>query len=295
MPACVEERWVNVCGRRMRYFFGGSGPALILVHGLLGYSFSWRLNYEALTQHATVYAVDQLGTGYSDGAEHLDCGMSSTAARLVEFMDKAGIESADLLGTSHGGAVAITAAAAMPARVRRLVLVAPVNPWSRHGRLLAPLLSSWLGRILVPRLLPPLTPLHYFILARLYGDTHLIPAGTLAGYSAPLLAGGFEHALRILHCWNADLRRLPGAIPRIRHIPTLLIWGDRDPAVWPSSAEPLQRQFERAQLMMMPGVGHLPYEEAPVEFNRALIAYLTGTAASQQLEWTGTSAHSRTS
>jgi len=50
----------------MRYLSAGSGPPLLLVHGLLGYSFSWRFTIPALAQHATVYAIDLLGTGFSD-------------------------------------------------------------------------------------------------------------------------------------------------------------------------------------------------------------------------------------
>ena len=292
MPACVEERWARVAGHRMRYFAGGSGPPLLLLHGLLGYSFSWRLNYEELTQHCTVYAPDQLGVGYSERVPELDCRLAATAARVLEFMDAVGLTSADVLGTSHGGAVAMMAAAAAPARVRRLILVAPVNPWSRHGQWLAPWLSSPLGAWLIPKLAPLVTPAHYLVLARLYGNRRRIPPGTLAGYSGPLIAGGaIEHALRILRCWNADIRELEQQLPRLCDVPTLLIWGDRDVAVWPSSAEKLKRHFKDATLVMMSGVGHLSYEELPAEFNRVLLDFLTLRAGRERLEWDETSAH----
>jgi len=80
--------------------------------------------------------------------------------------------------------------------------------------------------------------------------------------------------VRIVSTWTKDLAELQQALPRIRDYPTLLIWGTRDRAVHFSSAEPLRRNFRDARLVAFDGVGHLPYEEAPEEFNRALIDYL---------------------
>jgi pimeloyl-ACP methyl ester carboxylesterase len=65
------------------------------------------------------------------------------------------------------------------------------------------------------------------------------------------------------------------ALPTIRDYPTLLMWGTKDSAVYFSSAEPLRRNFRNVRLVAFEGVGHLPYEEAPEEFNRALIEFLT--------------------
>ena len=99
----------------------------MLVHGLLGYSFSWRHALPVLSEKATVYAVDMLGVGFSDRPPNLDCRFRAHAERLLAFLDGVGITSCDLLGTSHGGAVVMMAAALAPERVRRLILVAPVN------------------------------------------------------------------------------------------------------------------------------------------------------------------------
>jgi pimeloyl-ACP methyl ester carboxylesterase len=60
----------------------------------------------------------------------------------------------------------------------------------------------------------------------------------------------------------------------LRSIPTLLVWGDKDPAVYVSSMEPLARNFAHVQKVVFRGVGHLPYEECPEEFNKALIDVL---------------------
>src|SRR5881227_1968616 len=103
----IDERWVTIDGARMRYLRAGSGPPLILLHGLMGYSFSWRFNIPALAKDFTVFALDLLGTGFSDRPAQLDCRLCSVAERVLQFIDAAGISSFDLLGTSHGGAVAI--------------------------------------------------------------------------------------------------------------------------------------------------------------------------------------------
>jgi len=122
------------------------------------------------------------------------------------------------------------------------------------------------------RRLPFLFPFWH---GRLYGDRSKIPAGSLAGYKAPLaIRGLFEHGLSIVRTWTADLRELELLLPELRSVPTLLLWGSKDPAVYVSSMEPLARHFAQVQTLVFPGIGHLPYEECPAEFNRALIEFL---------------------
>ena len=75
----VEECWMDFDGARMRYLRAGSGPPLILLHGLLGYSFSWRFALPALAPYATVYAPDMLGAGFSGRPTGVDHSMRGTA------------------------------------------------------------------------------------------------------------------------------------------------------------------------------------------------------------------------
>jgi len=258
----------------MRYLCAGSGRPLLLIHGLLGYSFSWRFNLAEFARHATVHAVDLPGTGFSDRAV-LDCSLRATAERLAHFLDQLGIREFDLLGTSHGGAVAMMLAALDPTRVRRLVLPAPANPWSSYGRRLAPFLASVPVRFLVPHLVRSRS-FRNFQLRRMYGDRARISPGTLEGYSAPIsIPGTTDHVLRILEGWNAGLEEVRRILPTIADIPTLLLWGTRDVPVSFASAGTLQAQFRRAELVIFDGAGHLPYEEVPDAFNRAVLDFLT--------------------
>ena len=292
--AGVEECWMDIDGARLRYLRAGSAkspllakdarngaPALILLHGLLGYSFSWRYTMPALAPYATVYAPDMMGAGFSDRAAGIDHSMRGTAKLVLRFAARLGITSFDLLGTSHGGAVAMMAAAECLGgkaglHLRRLVLVAPVNPYSAHGRWLAPFAGSNLGAPLFRFGMTRMSFLYPYFHARLYSDRSRIPPGTLEGYMAPLAKPGlFEHALSIVRTWTEDLRELEATLPKLAGIPTLLMWGDKDPAVYVSSAAPLAKYFPNSKLIVFPGIGHLPYEECPEEFNRALIEFLT--------------------
>jgi pimeloyl-ACP methyl ester carboxylesterase len=271
----VEEHFATVDGLRMRYLRSGAGPPLLLIHGLIGYSFSWRFNWRALKPHATLFAVDLPGMGYSDRSPTMDCRLPAAASRLLRFLDDQKLESVDVLGTSHGGGLAMMLAAMAEGRVRRLILVAPVNPWSRHGRLLAPLLARIPGGGRLQPLLMRLGPLHRFLLRRQYADPRRISPGTLEGYRAAFqIPGTLDYARRILLGWRGDLRELERILPRITHIPMLLVWGSRDGVVSPASARPLLQSFAHAELAVLEGAGHVPYEEVPEEFNRAVIGFL---------------------
>jgi len=275
----VQERWITLDGARMRYLCAGSGPALLLVHGLLGYSFSWRFTIPALAQHATVYAVDLMGTGFSDRPPDLDCSFRASAQRLLRFMDATGIASCDLLGTSHGGAVSMMLAALASKRIRRLILVDPVNPWSAHGKHLSVLLSNPVVAPMFLTLAPRVRILDEFYHRRMFGDPRRIPADSLEGYRKPMrIPGSYEYGLAVLRSWNRDLRELESVLPLIADIPTLLTWGTLDTAVDPASAQQLQQRFRDCRLLKFEGVGHLPYEEAPEEFNRAVIAFLSSNS-----------------
>ena len=288
----VEEHWLELPHGRMRYLKAGSGPPLILIHGLMGYSFSWRFTIPAVAPHATVYAIDNLGAGLSPACDGMDCSVRATAERVLQFADALGIQDFDLLGTSHGGGVAIIVAAICAERsagsvaeggnptcapgLQRLILVAPVNPWSPHGRRFAPLVGSSVGSLFIRNTLAHWRALDYLWLRRMFGDGAKIPHDSLAGYRIPLLKNHvLRHASHIVRNWTADLAELESSLPKIRDYPSLLIWGTRDRAVAFHSAESLRRNFRNARLVAFEGVGHLPYEEAPEDFNRALVEFLT--------------------
>ena len=163
-------------GARMRYLKAGTGPALILLHGLLGYSFSWRFTMPALAPYRTIYAPDMLGAGFSD-RPRIDHSMRATAQRVLNFIERLGISSFDLLGTSRGGAVAMCAAAECldnaKLNLKKLILVAPVNPYSAHGRLLAAFCGTTVGGALARTALECFPSQYPYWHARMFADRPL--------------------------------------------------------------------------------------------------------------------------
>jgi 4,5:9,10-diseco-3-hydroxy-5,9,17-trioxoandrosta-1(10),2-diene-4-oate hydrolase len=215
-----------------------------------------------------------LGTGFSDHPRNLDCSSEACARRLLQLMDDVGASTFDLVGTSHGGGVAVMMATIAPERVRKLALIAPVNPWSKHGQWITRLLARPIARSVFRTAAPRLKSTNSFWLSRIYGDPKRIAPGTLEGYMAPLLIDGiWDYGLDVVACWHSDLAKLAHAYPRINN-PTLLLWGDRDPAVFVSSAQDILQAIPHARLKTFAGVGHLPYEEVPDEFNRVLCDFL---------------------
>jgi pimeloyl-ACP methyl ester carboxylesterase len=161
-------------------------------------------------------------------------------------------------------------------RVRSLILVAPVNPYSAHGRSIAAFAGTHFGAAFVRAVVERIPSLYPFWHGRMFANRARIPAGSLDGYKLPLAQPGlFEHALSIVSTWGSDLRELEALLPKLAGIPTLLMWGSKDPAVYFSSMEPLARYFPNAEKVVFPGIGHLPYEECPQEFNQALVGFLT--------------------
>ncbi|MGE5325227.1 MAG: alpha/beta fold hydrolase [Actinomycetota bacterium] len=263
----------EIDGQRMHYERAGSGPPLLLIHGLLGGSFCWRFNITELAANRTVFALDLPGMGLSQDSAATDYGMRSQAGRLVDFIAQNDLRDLDIVASSWGGAVALLLAARLP-QIRSLVLAAPVNPWSEYGRGRIRFLSSAFGAMVVRCALPFSRRFHWIGLQRMYGDPARIRPGTLEGYSSLLLRRGRAGSLiNIMRNWEADLEVLREAIPRVK-APALLLWGSRDGAVDPRSAQALGRSLASCRIEMLPGIGHLPFEESPEVFNRLVLDFI---------------------
>jgi pimeloyl-ACP methyl ester carboxylesterase len=278
--AGAEERSVSLDGVTWRYWFAGSGPPLLLIHGFMGYSFSWRFNVEPLSRYFSVYAMDLPGSGFSERTTSNGCSLAGDAQGVLRFMQHFGIENADVVGSSRGGGLAIVLAALAAEkdqlhRLRRMVLVSPINPWSSFGKVLARLFATTLGGLYIVHVQPRLHVIARRYIKTLYGDATRISPGTFEGYRAGLdPPGSFEHLVRILRSWHDDLEAIEQAIHEISGLPTLLLWGSRDRAVYPSSIHQLQRHLKNSALVIFHGAGHMPYEEVPDEFNRVLCDFL---------------------
>jgi pimeloyl-ACP methyl ester carboxylesterase len=118
-------------------------------------------------------------------------------------------------------------------------------------------------------------PLHKYFLRRAWGDPRRITPEIYRGYSAPLKrVGVLEHAVKIVQTWKPDMQELKAVLPQLVHVPTLLVWGSKDRTVDPASAVPLSKYFQSAEIAVIAGAGHLPYEECPEEFTRIVTTFL---------------------
>lgn len=269
----IESLTAEIDGQQIHYLRAGHGPPLLLLHGLLGGSFCWRRNLEALSREHTVLAVDLPGHGESAAPSHLDCSMAAQASRVSQLLEQLKLEKVDVVGCSWGGAVAMLLAA-QSGKVRSMVLAAPVNPWSNLGKRRIRLATKPLGEALLRITWPVSRHLYRIALGRMYGDPSRIPAGTVEGYASRVVRPGrVDNILNTLRCWENDVNALRAAIPRIKPR-SLLIWGTHDGAVDVRSAEALQRALPQSELVFMNGVGHLPFEETPDEFNRLVLDFI---------------------
>ena len=275
-----DQKFIEVQGLRLHYACKGEGRPVVMVHGLTGSSRNWAHNMNVIARSARVYAVDLANMGESDRLTGLDAGLVATADRVAAWMDAVGIERADIAGHSYGGAVAMMLAARHPHRVRSLILFAPANPFSRSGDRLVWFYKSLPGRLLA--LLVPFMPswVHRIALGRMYGDPTRIRAGCLEGYVDGLkVRGTMEHLLLIVRRWHEEMNRLNNELGKLVDVPVLLVWGDRDRAVSLESGIELHNKLQRSSWSVIPGAGHVAFEEMPEVCNDLMLRWLESVAS----------------
>jgi 4,5:9,10-diseco-3-hydroxy-5,9,17-trioxoandrosta-1(10),2-diene-4-oate hydrolase len=271
----IEESFLVEGGVRIHYQRLGDGRPLLLIHGLVGSARNWRHNITALAGTASVYAIDLLNMGESDRVPGLDVSLEAIADRVAAIMGALGLDEADVAGHSHGGAVAMMLSARHPSRVRKLILFAPANPFCDLGRQLIRFYKTRPGTWFA-RMIPSLpTVLKTTALGRMYGDPSRVTMEALEGYTAGLgTPGTVDHVLQIVRRWYLDMSLLRAALPRLASQPILLIWGDRDRAVGLESGRQLLQILPLSKLIVIPGAGHIPFEEMPDICNQAMRDWL---------------------
>src|SRR5919107_1020593 len=121
-PAPQPAKELVVFGQKIRYVEAGSGPAVVLLHGMGGNSTNWAFNTPALAQKFRVVVPDQVGFGQSD-KPLINYRVGTYVDFLDKFLSELKVERATLVGNSMGGWVAASYALRHPGRVERLVLV----------------------------------------------------------------------------------------------------------------------------------------------------------------------------
>jgi pimeloyl-ACP methyl ester carboxylesterase len=240
-------RHANVLGRRTHYHIAGQGEPVVLLHGLCGSTLWWSRNVAALATRFHVYALDLPGFGALGWRSRFE--LDTAAAWVYDWMHTVGLKRAHVVGHSMGGYIAMRLAAAEPAAVARLALVAPAG---------VPMQRSLAGQ------LKPLA------LAACRSNPTFLP---ILAYDA-LRAGPLTAARTGLDLVAQDVR----AAARRIHAPTLLVWGRHDPLVPPAHGVVLRRHIRNSRILYLDHAGHMPMYDCPRHFNAALLSFLEGAA-----------------
>jgi pimeloyl-ACP methyl ester carboxylesterase len=120
------EHRLLVQGNEYSYLKQGSGPALVIVHGVGGHKEDWKGLMAVLATRRTAYAVDMLGFGKSS-RNAADLSIPTQASAIKALLDAEGIRAADLVGNSVGGWVTATFAANYPSMARALIVIDPAG------------------------------------------------------------------------------------------------------------------------------------------------------------------------
>jgi 2-hydroxymuconate-semialdehyde hydrolase len=261
---------VEVDGVRLHYVEAGSGPPLLLLHGLNGSTFGFRLLMPYLTSRFRVIALDLMGFGYSDRPQHRDYSLGAQARLVAGFLDARGIPKASVLGHSLGGAVAMHLALEYPERVERLILVSSASDSeTRRG-----LRSSRLVRPLLPVVAAFTVQNQRFRRMSLRSacyDPAFVTPEMIEGYMAPTRVRGHLRALGSLMVdRRKDLPLDPSAISQ----PVLIIWGAADRWLPAAHGERLRALIPNSRMTVVENAGHLVLEEQPEESAHALVDFL---------------------
>lgn len=270
-PQDLEHVTIRAGGLALSSFVFGEGPTVVLLHGLGATKLSYLPLLPALAGQYRVVVPDLPGHGESS-KPRADYTPGYFAGVVEELLDEVGAGRVALIGNSMGGRVALEVAARTPDRVSSLVLLDPAVaglPFPMYTRLLR-MLPTGVGRV-------PL-PLRKRLVMRgirqLFADPQLMA-------SAAYLAGADEF-IRIYRFGRARvalLAALRGLMAdtdsfweRVEDVeaPTLILWGREDGLVPVRLGRRLASAMRDAELVVLPGVGHVPQFEAP-ETTRKLV------------------------
>jgi pimeloyl-ACP methyl ester carboxylesterase len=264
----ITSHEVELDAATLKYWKGGEGEPLLLLHGFGGDAlFTWH-GQRSLADRHTVIAPDLVWFGGSH-ADEGDYGLLTQVQAFVELLDAEGIEKTDLVGISYGGLVAFALTVLHPDRVNRLVLVdtpGPIFDEQDFAALLARFDASEPAEVFVPR------------------DHHDVRGLIELAYDKPpktpnfLLKDIYKH---LFTRWVPEKRHMLGELVSERALlqemewridqPTLLVWGDHDEVFPIEVGEKLRDAIgDHADMVVIPNARHAPNVEHPDPFNAAI-------------------------
>jgi esterase len=248
----------------------GSGPPLIILHGLFGCKDNWRYLARQLARHFRVITLDQRNHGQSPHCEEF--GYQAMADDLLAFLDSQNLHQVHLLGHSMGGKTAMQFAACYPQRLTRLIIedISPIAYSPRHLEIFAALdqlpLNQLASRSEADRLLQATVPdlsVRQFLLKNLQRE----PGGGLAWrFNLPVLKKHYPNLISTLD-FTLPIK-----------VPTLFLRGGLSDYLPPALPLEITRAFQEVKLQTIEGAGHWVHAEQPQAFLQAINDFLLVTS-----------------
>lgn len=270
-----NSKWVEVNGLNIHYQEVGEGPTIVLVHGIMSSLQTWDDWALELSKSYRVISLDVPGFGLTGAPESLDDFneeyLLNTFAKFIDMID---LENFSLAGNSLGGYIAAQYASNYSERVDNLILLDPVAypqelPWVISFAT-APVISS-IGGVFQPPVLITMN------VKQVYGDHQRIERRHMDRYVHMSQRSGAKASyIRIMEILEErSSQEIPLPFAQIK-APTLLMWGEDDPWVPVELAQRWKEDIRDSQLVVYPGVGHMPMEEIPDKTVMDAIAFLNG-------------------
>lgn len=262
-PNREASRFVRAGGLRWHVQVLGQGPVLLLIHGTGAATHSWRDLAPLLAERFTVVAPDLPGHGFTQTPDAAGLSLPGMAERLAALLEALGVTPELALG--HSAGAAILARLCLDGRIAPRALV------SLNGALLP--LRGLAGQVFSPaaKLLAanPLVPRLFAWRAgapdaveRLVASTgsRLPPQGVELYRRLVTTPSHVAATLRMMANW--DLEPLARELPRLK-VPLVLVVASADTTVRPAEAQRVRAILPAAELITLPGLGHLAHEERP--------------------------------
>jgi pimeloyl-ACP methyl ester carboxylesterase len=292
LPPQFEEWQIVLHGRRVIYRVAGSGPPVVLIHGMLNSSSHWQAVAEELAADYTVVAPDLIGHGDS-AAPRGDYSLGAHAASIRDLLAAIGIDRASIVGHSLGGGVAMQFFYQFPQRVERLALISSgglgreVSPLLRTAAL--PGMSGLLSLTIHPRVLGALRASGTRLRERGIGSGVYLQA--IARALRPLenadARQAFLHTLRSVIDMHGQRVSATDRLGLLESIPTLIVWGERDRTIPIEHGRLAHAAIANSSFRTLPGAAHFPHLEDPDGLSGLLREFLANTtpAEVQDADW----------
>lgn len=280
-----ELRFCTIHGYRRAYRIAGSGPVVLLIHGIGDNSTTWAAIQTRLAERFTVIAPDLLGHGQSEKPHGGDYSVAAYANRMRDLLHVLDIERVTVIGHSLGGGVAMQFAYQFPQLVERLVLVGTggvtkdVNFLLRWASL--PVGGETLALLRLPMVLPALQ-----IAGRAaglaFGSTRLghdLPdmLRVLAALPEPDALLAFTRTLRAVVGWHGQMISMLNRCYLTESVPVQIIWGSHDVVVPVSHARLAHDAMPGSRLEIFGNAGHFPFHDDPDRFLEVVEDFIDDT------------------